>query len=114
MGNKIAIGLGIVGIIGGIILVARKAEAGPEGPPRYATLYGTVTDFVTGEGIGLASVSLNGLGTMTEADGFYVLEDIGIWENQNTFTLIVEKAGYQRFQRGITLLPGFKEYNLEL
>ena len=112
--KKVAIGLGAVAIIGGIILLARKAEAKPPGPPRFATLTGSVTDSDTGGSIEFASVSLNGLKTVTGSDGFYVIEDIQIWETQRTFTLTVKKQGYQTFRTTVMLMPDFNEFSVEL
>jgi hypothetical protein len=90
--KKVAIGLGIVGGVIGIIVLATKAKAAlPTPPPGRANLYGKVTNTITGQPIAGVLVSLNGLEVYTDAAGNYILEDLDPGE----YVLQFSKEGYE-------------------
>ncbi|NOY58645.1 MAG: VWA domain-containing protein, partial [Calditrichaeota bacterium] len=51
-------------------------NVGERNPADYGILHGRVTDATTGEGIAGASVSIDGLETVTDTDGSYRIENI--------------------------------------
>lgn len=66
------------GILGGIVLLyllMRKPHI-PQPPPDKATLYGKVTNAQTGKAIQGIEVSFNGYTGVTQANGYYLIENI--------------------------------------
>jgi len=91
-GKKAAIGLGIVGVITALVLLAtRKKAAPPTPPPGLANLYGKVTDAQTGAALSGVLVSLDGMQTYTDGNGNYSLTNIQPGTYAATFT----KESYQ-------------------
>jgi len=90
-GKKVAIGVGTVAGLGAIIYLATRVEAKPPPPPGRANLYGKVTDAITGNPIGGALVTLNGLSVYTNSGGNYSFLDIATGEYSGS----VSKEGYE-------------------
>lgn len=95
-GKKAAIGLGIGGaVIAGLMLATRaKAVPTPAPPapsPGLCTLYGTVTDARTNKPIPGAIVTLDGMETDTNENGYFVFSDI----ESGDYTMSVTKEGYE-------------------
>lgn len=79
------LGLALVGVLG----LATIARAAP--PPGLATLYGKVTDAVTGVPLSGVLVSLNGMQLYTDSDGNYSFTDLEPGE----YVLQFSKEGYE-------------------
>lgn len=92
-GQKAAVGLGVAGIIGGLVLLTRPAGAEPPPPPApgLANLYGKVTDATTEQEITGVSVTLNGLQTLTDTNGNYYFLDVEPGE----YNIQLSKEGYE-------------------
>jgi len=91
-GKKAAIGVGVAAGLGALIYVATRAKAAPPPPPPgRANLYGKVTDAITGNPIGGALVTLNGLSVYTNSGGNYSFLDIATGEYSGS----VSKEGYE-------------------
>ena len=85
----IGAGIGIAAAIGIYSLV--KAAPPPPPPPGLATLYGKVTDAVTGEAIPDVLVTLNGGSTYTDNAGAYAFTGV----QPGNYTLQFSKEGYE-------------------
>ena len=81
----------ILGVGAGLGLVALARAAPPTPTPGRATLYGMVTDALTGEPIAGVLVTLNGLEVYTDAGGNYAFTDLEPGEYRLEFS----KEGYQ-------------------
>jgi hypothetical protein len=82
--KKVGIGAAIAGLIA--VLFLRKTQAAPPPPPPdKASLYGLVTDEVSGQGIQGIQVSFADYATVTKANGYYVIENITPGSYQVTF-----------------------------
>lgn len=92
-GQKTAVGLGVAGIIGGLVLLPRRAGTEPPPPPApgLANLYGKVTDTTTGQEIAGVSVTLNGLQTETDTNGNYYFLDV----EPREYSIQFAKEGYE-------------------
>lgn len=87
----IGIGAGI-GIYTAVVVYAlARAAAPPTPPPGLATLYGKVTDAITGNPIPGVLVTLNGGSTYTDSAGTYTFADIAPGE----YVLQFSKEGYE-------------------
>ena len=73
--KKIA-GAGILGGIGLLFLLIKRAHGIPEPPPDKANLYGKVTNAQTGKAIQGIEVSFNGYAGVTQSNGSYLIENI--------------------------------------
>jgi len=107
-------------VLGLIYLATRKVEAAPpeEPIPGYATLYGVVTDAVTGEAISNVDISLWDVAqiellasTRTNGVGSYSIQNI----LPSSYTVQFAKDGYETEVREmITLTEGLKVLNVSL
>ena len=101
----IPVGLGLAALAG----IAALAWAAP--PPGKATLYGVVTDAVTGNPIAYVLVTLNGLEVYTDAGGSYAFIEIEPGE----YSGFAYKEGYEEVIMGdIVLAEGDNELNISL
>ena len=78
--------------------------------PGPANLSGLVTDFVTGDPVPGASVTLDGMSTTTDIEGFYSF--IGL--TPGNFIGTCSAAGYQTTDFGGTLIAGNNTINIVL
>jgi len=68
---------GFIVAIGFLSLLLKRGHAKPPPPPPdKATLYGKVTNDQTGKAIQGIEVSFNGYTGVTQADGYYLIENI--------------------------------------
>lgn len=86
----IGIGLGLA-TLAGIVILAVAAAAPPTPPPGRATLYGKVTDAVTGEPLLGVLITLDGMQVYTDANGNYAFTDL----EPGGYRLEISKEGYQ-------------------
>ncbi|GAI98320.1 unnamed protein product [marine sediment metagenome] len=84
----IPVGLGLAALVG---IAALAFAAPPTPPPGLTTLYGKVTDDVTGNPLPGVLVSLNGLQVYTDAGGNYIFEDL----EPGGYVLQFSKEGYE-------------------
>jgi len=84
--QKVGAGLGIFGLITAIVAAirAKAAPPPPPPPPGLATLWGMVTDAITGEPIKGIEITLNGWSYTTGTDGRYEFAEI----EPGTYSLI--------------------------
>lgn len=79
----------------------------------YAVLYGTVTDYETGEPIENATVTISpsSYTQTTDLAGKYRFEQL----DAQSYTIVVQKAGYQPNRKNITAVSGEEmEVNIPL
>ncbi len=76
-GRKVAIGVGVVGLVAGGILYAVSREKKPPAPPppELANIYGVVTFRKTGAPLLGVKISLDGIITYTNASGEYFIRN---------------------------------------
>lgn len=91
--KKVAIGVGIAGVVGlGVYLATRKVEAAPPPPPPgLANLYGKVTNAQTGNPIAGVLVTLDSMSVYADSGGNYAFLDLepgGYWGSAS-------KEGYE-------------------
>ncbi len=111
MANKAMLGVGAIGVVAGLILLARRAgaEEPPPPPPGLAQLYGrVVTD--TGEPILGALVTLDGQTSPTTIEGDYLFVNLEPGVYNATFS----KDNYETGVATITLTEGNNEFNVAL
>ena len=85
-------------LVGGLAYYFWKRSAGAEPPPEpepdKATLYGVVTDAVTGQAIGGVNVDCDGpdgaYSALTASNGMYQLQNI----EPGSYEVVFTKAGY--------------------
>ena len=67
-------------------------------------LFGTITDYSTGEPIDGADITLNpdGKSTKTGSDGRYEFKDLDIMQ----YTVMVQKEGYRTNRKTVTVISG--------
>ena len=86
---------GVVLIATGISQLFQPPVPEPPTPPQpmpdKANLYGVVIDAITGNAITGVLVSLNGIQTYTNNNGYYILADLELGE----YTLEFSKEGYE-------------------
>lgn len=87
----VGLGLGALAALAVAALILRR----PPTPPGRASLYGKVTDAVTGEPISGALVTLNGLQDHTDSAGNYAFADLELGQ----YMLQFSKEGYQTLTR---------------
>jgi len=96
------------------LLVALKIKGGtsmpPEPEPGKATLYGKVTDKVTGKGISGVTISYYSTQTPTNAQGEYNIQNVPPGSIDITFG----KDGYEPAVVNLALAEGMNTYNLTL
>ena len=89
--RRISPALVIIPIGLGLGLIAALAALAWAAPPGRATLYGNVTDAVTGSPISGVLVTLDGMQVYTDAAGNYAFADLDPGE----YVLQFSKDGYQ-------------------
>ena len=102
--------VGVILGIGAALGAAVLARTAPAPPPGRATLYGEVTDSVTGEAISGALITLDGSQAYSDADGNYIFEDFDPGE----YTLQFSKENKEVAMADITLYEGTNELNVPL
>lgn len=102
-GAKLAVGIGVVSVLGGIVYLATRPAKGEEG---LANIYGTVgkrTEDGTGfEGLPDVQVTLDALETTTDQSGNYYFDALQPGDYAITFI----KEGYQDRTATVTLTGG--------
>lgn len=113
MTNKAMLGVGAVGVVAGLILLAKRKPGGEEPPlppPGLATLFGRVTDSA-GQPILGALVTLdNGSTSPTTIEGDYLFVNLDPGE----YTIIFSKDEYETGTATIILTEGNNELNVAL
>lgn len=102
----IGLGLGTLAALAVAALVLRR----PPTPPGRASLYGKVTDAVTGGPIYGALVRLNGFEDYTDFGGNYLFPDVEPGE----YVLQFSKEGYETATADLVLVEGNNELNVEM
>jgi len=92
-GEKVAVGLGLAVLFGGVIYgMTRKVEAKPvPPPPGLANLHGKVTDAATGKAIPSVLVLLDSLESHTDSKGNYIFTSV----EPGGYRLEFSKEGYE-------------------
>lgn len=85
-----------------------KAPTPP--PPGLASLYGKVTDFVSGVAVPSAAVSLDSVSGATDSNGNYQFLNF----SPGAYTATFSKEGYQSQTLSIALVEGTNELNVAL
>ncbi len=82
----------LIKVTAALFLCCALLACKPEEEEKYGTIYGTVTDFATGEPVSNANVKLrpNGETTLTGNDGTYEFIDLGAGK----YSLLLSKAQY--------------------
>lgn len=84
--KKIIAGAGILTGIGLLFLLLKRGEAGPPPPPPgKATLYGRIIDAHTSNVIQGIEVTFDGYAALSDATGYYLIENITPGEYPVTF-----------------------------
>lgn len=109
--TKIAAGVGLLTLAGGLTIwgLTRKAEAKPPPPPPpgYANLWGVVRDSITTDRLYGVTVTANGYTAMTGADGRYDIYSIPVGE----YTVVFSLLGYSDRTMTKTVVEGNNQCN---
>lgn len=81
----------------------------PLAPPE-AILYGIVINALTGSPLQGVKITVNGLVTYTASKGQYEFRDL----LPEPYTMILEKDGFEPVTKGIVLVVGYNEVNLQM